>query len=197
MGDDEGALQYLGAPEEVVRATEARYADQARTDFATYLRDTLHYNQRSGGRYNAPGEFGLLYTASDEATAWAELHARFLREGLPGLPRTMGLLRLVLHRGQFADFNEPRTCEAWGVDVATLTADVPTAVQQDTCWRLGRDLRAVADFLKAPSARATGDNVPLFVRGRADADFAFDLSSAEPHRPTPVPPRQVSHEAWD
>lgn len=74
------------------RAVDSKYADQARNNPDRYVAQTLFYNQGSGGRYNAPGEFGALYTASDEYTAWAEFHARLLREGVPGLPPTMGLI---------------------------------------------------------------------------------------------------------
>ena len=75
-----------------VRIVEVQYAEYADLDFVEYVRTTLQHNQRAGGRFNPPNEFGVLYAASDEATAWAELHARFKREGLTGLPSFMGRL---------------------------------------------------------------------------------------------------------
>jgi hypothetical protein len=94
------ALEELDVPFSCVRALESTYAAQALADFERYVRRTLHFSQRLGGRFNPPCEFGALYTASDESTALAELHARFEREGIPGLPPTMGILRIVVDRGR-------------------------------------------------------------------------------------------------
>jgi RES domain-containing protein len=78
-------LEDVGAAVTCVRALESTYATQARADFERYVRRTLHFSQRLGGRFNPPCEFGAIYTASDEATAWAELHARFIARA-SGLP---------------------------------------------------------------------------------------------------------------
>lgn len=192
-----GGLEYIGLAETFVRVAEGRYAEQALNDFPTYVRTTLSHNLRVGGRYNAPGEFGALYTASDEETSWAELAARFRREGIPGLPPTMGMIRVLVTSGQFANIGEESVRVEWGVDLRAIAAEEPTLAEEEHCHAVGRQLRAVADFLRAPSARAGGQNIPLFVDGRADAELVFDLYSAEPRRSTPVALRQRSEEEWE
>jgi RES domain-containing protein len=195
--DDDLALQFVGFREEFVRVAESVYIDQASYDFPRYLRDTLHYNQRGGGRYNPPGEFGALYTAGDEATAWAELYARYQREGFTGLPPRMGLIRLAIESGKYVDFNDPDARDAWDVDRDTLQADDPTDAQKEACWQLGRDVRAVADFLRAPSARADGDNIPIFVEGRRDPELKMALIAVDTRRESPFAFRQHARESWD
>lgn len=173
------------------------YADHARNDFATYVQRTLAYSQADGGRYNPPGEFGAIYTASDEATAWRELHARFAREGIHGLPRQWGLLRILVTDGKFADIRDPAVCLAWGVDPAALIAADPSPAQQEACWQLARDVRAVADFLRAPSARGDGENIPLFIGARPTATLAFRLSGVDTTRTTPDYLWQRPQESWE
>ncbi len=190
-------LSYVGAPDEVFRAVDPKYADQARQNTNVYLTRTLGFNQRSGGRYNAPGEFGALYTASDEATAWSELHARFLREGVQGLPPRMGMIRITIRSGQYADFGDAHVRDLWDVQLSVLQAESPTQQQQEECWRIGREVRVVADFLAAPSARAAGTNIPLFVAGREGSELVFDIAHADSARPTPVELRQSPTEVWE
>jgi hypothetical protein len=77
----EQGLTWVGRPLEVVRILDSVYLDQARNDFLGYVRGTLAVSQSLGGRFNPPGEFGALYTAGDEATAWEEVAARYRRQG--------------------------------------------------------------------------------------------------------------------
>lgn len=195
--DGEGGLEYVGLAETFVRVLEGRYAEQARHDFARYVRTTLLHNMRVGGRFNAPGEFGALYTASDEATAWHELAARYRREGIPGLPPTMGMIRVLVTSGRFVDLADASVRADWGVELHTITAMRPTLREEAQCHEVGRHVRAVADFLRAPSARAAGENIPLFVDGRPDAELAMELWSTESRRATPEPLRQRAAEEWD
>lgn len=190
-------LTLVGAAEEVVRTTDPIYAEQARNDFAKYLRTTLHYSQLGGGRFNAPGEFGALYTASNEDTAWAELHARYFREGIDGLPAYMGLIRLLLTQGAFVDFGQEHACTAWQVNAVALRSESPSPEEQQVCWDLARRVRALADFLRSPSARGEGDNVPLFVDGRTDTELELELISVATQRDTPAHFRQAPTESWD
>jgi RES domain-containing protein len=187
-------ITFIGDPQEVVRTTDGRYLDQARADFGLYVHQTLAANQAFGGRYNPPGEFGALYTASDEDTAWAEIAARFRREGIPGLPPEMGLLRIVIREGRYVDHTDADVQRAWDVDPAVLEASDPTGDQRDACHAIGRAVRAVADFLLAPSAREDGANIPLFV-DREGGGLVIDLASASTARP-PGHLAQVSREPW-
>ncbi|WP_353268092.1 RES family NAD+ phosphorylase [Gemmatimonas sp.] len=194
---DELKRQPVGYPEEFFRTVDPKYADAARNDFAVYLQRTLFFNQRSGGRYNPPGEFGVLYTASDEETAWAELHARFLREGASGLPSTMGLLRILVTQGLYVDFADEESREAWDVSLAVLQSEEPTADEREACWELARRLRPVADFFRAPSARADGANIPLFIAGREAGELEIELAGASDRATVPVYFRQQPTESWD
>jgi RES domain-containing protein len=190
-------LRFVGYAEEVVRAVDSKYADHARIDPRGYVQRTLSYNAQSGGRYNAPGEFGALYTASDEPTAWAELHARMRREGLPGLPPVMGLIRLTIVSGEYVVFNDDEAQDAWDISREAIQSEEPTPEQREACWRLGRAVRVVADFLRAPSGRADGDNIPLFIGERSRGDFRYEISATDVVRATPIDLRALARESWD
>jgi RES domain-containing protein len=189
-----GGLTLVGAPLEVTRTADPRFVDQARANFAEYVHRTLQASMGVGGRYNAPGAFGALYCASDEATAWAEVAARYRREGIPGLPPAMGVLRLLITDGRYADLTDPDVVAAWGFDAAALHADAPSDAQRAECHRVGAAVRAVADFLTAPSARAGGQNVPLFP-DREGGELLMRLQQARAATPPPHL-QQRSREAW-
>jgi RES domain-containing protein len=170
------------------------YVDEARHDFPTYLRQTLSASQAQGGRFNPPREFGALYTSADEETAWIEVAARYQREGIDGLPPDMGVLRLVVAAGRYADVTTDEGCAAWDVSHAALAESEPDEGQADVCWQLARAVRAVADAILAPSARAEGANMPLFP-DRDASELALELQAVS-HRAVPDRFLQRSHEAW-
>lgn len=62
------AVEELEVPFSCVRTLESTYAAKSRADFERYVRRTLQFSQRLGGRFNPPCEFGALKTASDEST---------------------------------------------------------------------------------------------------------------------------------
>jgi RES domain-containing protein len=159
---DSFGLTPVGSPFEVVRVLEVGYLDQARHNFEMYVSQTLAGSQRAGGRYNPSNEFGAIYTASDAETAWEELAARMGRQGVTSLPPDLGMLTVVISNGLYADLTDETDRIAWDVTHEELVVDVPTDAQRERCLQLGRAVRAVADFLIAPSARGEGDNVPLF-----------------------------------
>jgi len=111
FGDDIGemGLTWVGRPMEVVRVLESVYFDQAQHDFDKYVHRTLAASQAAGGRFNPPGEFGALYTASDTDTAWEEVAARFRRQGVSALPPEMGLLGLLITVGRYANLSDVDT----------------------------------------------------------------------------------------
>lgn len=196
MSDDreEDGLTFVGAPMDVVRAVDLRFLDQARLNFADYVTRTLLANMACGGRYNAPCSFGALYCANDEGTAWAELAARFAREGIPGLPPSMGLLRIQIRDGRYADLTDGDVAALWECDRDALTATTPTTEQLDRCRSIGASVRSVGDFLVAPSARAEGENIALFPH-REHTGLMWELIGA---RASAVPDAYVQHptEAW-
>ena len=170
------------------------HVDEARHDFSAYLRQTLSGSQRQGGRFNPPGEFGALYTSADEETAWFEVAARYEREGIDGLPPDMGVLRLVVHAGRYADVTTEDGCAAWDVSHAALADPDPDARDIESCWVLARAVRAVADAILAPSARADGVNMPLFP-DRDEGELALELQAVS-DRAVPDRLLQRSNESW-
>lgn len=190
----DAGITFVSLPIEVVRTTDRTYVDEARVDFPGYVRRTLAANQTFGGRYNPAGEFGALYAASDEHTAWEGVAARFRREGIPGLPLDMALLHIVIGAGRFVDLTDREVQRLWDVDPTALDAAEPTPAQRDACHAVGRTVRAVADFLRAPSARSDGANVPLFV-DRERSGLVMELSTVSHSRP-PAHLMQAAREAW-
>jgi len=136
----ETGVTFVGAPIEVVRTTDTKYLDQARSDFVDYVHKTLAASQANGGRYNPPGEFSGRCTP----------HA--------------------------------------------LSAAAPTPGERNACHEVGRRVRVIADFLQAPSARATGANVPLFP-DREGSTLRYALAAAREARP-PDHFLQTSRETW-
>lgn len=187
-------LTFVGAPLELVRVTDPVYADQARTDWRDYLRKTLAATQSSGGRFNPRGEFGAIYTSEDEATAWEETASRFRRQGIEGLSPEMRLLRMIVMAGRYADFTDSGVRRDWGVSLGTLRSPVPTGTEEDICWDLAREVRAVADFLQSPSARGPGSNIPLYP-DREFSGLEVDFSAVLEGR-VPAPLRQRPEEQW-
>lgn len=191
---EEQGVTWVGRPMELVRALDPVYLDEARSEFGQYLQKTLAASQRAGGRFNTPGEFGVLYTASDEDTAWEEIAARYGREGVPGLPPRMGMIGLLILSGRYADLTEEETARSWGVDLEDLSAPAPTDAQREKCWAIGRAARAVADFLQTRSARAGGANVPLFP-DREQSELRYELQYFSERLP-PEHLRQNTEERW-
>lgn len=189
------ALTRVGAPLEVVRIVHGSRLDEARFDFPGYLTSTLAASRAFGGRFNPPGEFGAIYTALDEETAWAEVVSRFGREGIDGLPPDMGVLRIAVRAGSYADLTTAAAWRAWSITRDDLTADDSSNARRDACWRIGRAVRAVADALQVPSARTSGANMPLFP-DREHSALEVDLRTA---RARGVPKRyaQRAREEWD
>jgi RES domain-containing protein len=179
---------------EVVRVLDSLYLDQAQNEFGKYVEGTLLANQAVGGRFNPPGEFGSLYCAGDEETAWEEAAARFRRQGVPNLPPDMGVIRILITVGRFADLMVQQTRDLWEVSEVALKAENPTPAQRQACWAIGRAVRAVGDFLRSPSARSGGANVPLFP-DRVGRELRMELSYAA-RRPVPAHLVQTTSEPW-
>ena len=98
-----------------------------------------------------------------------------MRQGISSLPLEMGMLTLVISNGLYADLTDETDRTAWDIAHEDIIAESPTDAQWEQCLQLGRAVRAVADFLIAPSARGEGDNVPLFpdrLGGELDVQLA-------------------------
>lgn len=190
----EQGLTCVGRPLEVVRILNSHYLDQARGDFPGYIRSTLAVSQSVGGRFNPPGEFGAVYTASDEETSWQEVAARFRLQGVPNLPPDMGIIGILITVGRFVDLADASTRSLWDISESALTSNDPSTEERQACWTVSRAVRAVADFLQSPSARAVGENIPLYP-DREGGDLRMELQFAN-RREVPPSLRQVAEESW-
>ncbi len=187
-------LNFVGSPVTLYRTTSALHADQARNDWDTYVSATLAASQGKGGRFNPKGEFGALYTADDDTTAWEEVAARYRRDGVPGLPATMQLLQIVVAAGRYADLRESEVRGDFQVTLEVLKDEDPTDEQKEICWGVARAVRAMADFLTSPSARAGGNNVPLYP-DRTDSELHCTFAAAFGGQ-VPVHLAQHPTESW-
>jgi RES domain-containing protein len=190
---DPDPTQIVGSPEEVVRLTPQRYMAGAVTDFSAYVTSTVTASMHSGGRYNPQCEFGAVYCADAEETAWREVQARLAREGVVGLPEEMAILRILVKSGMFANFHDDDVCAAWDTVPAQLVSDDPADTER--LHDLGRQIRVVADFIAAPSARREGGTNYAFFPDRRDSMLEWTLISASVE-PTPVHLQQQSREGW-
>jgi RES domain-containing protein len=170
-------LSFVGSPITLYRTTSALHADQARNNWDAYVCATLAGSQGEGGRFNPKGEFGALYTADDDTTVWHEVAARYKRDGVPGLPATMHLLHIVVAAGRYADLRESEVRDDFRATLEVLKDEDPTEEQKEICWGVARVVRAVADFLISPSARAAGNNVPLYP-DRTDSELHCTFAAA-------------------
>jgi RES domain-containing protein len=194
LGERDDEIGFVGSPVTLYRTTEARYADQARLDWNAYASATLAGSQGAGGRFNPKGEFGAVYTADDEATAWEEAGSRFTREGVRGLPATMQLLTIVVVTGRYADFRIRSVCDDFEVTPEALSTETPTEDDKESCWRVARAVRALADFLASPSARGPGSNIPLY-SDRPDSELRATFAGALAGR-VPAHLVQSASESW-
>lgn len=193
-GDETTGLRYIGSPVEFFRLTDGVYADQALAEWETYVHRTLQASMAVGGRFNISCEFGALYTASDEETAWLEIAARFEREGVRGLPPRMGLLRIAVLAGRYVDLTSAAARAYWELPLETLMAQAPSRDEEEACRRTGAAIRVLADFLQAPSARGPGRNVPIFA-DREHGGLRMSLASVV-RRDPPAALRQRARETW-
>ena len=187
--------QFVGAAIEIFRAVQQKYADAARNNFTAYVAATLAASARAGGRHNPTGEFGAIYCADSTATMWLEVAARFRREGIPGLPPEMAVIRVVVTEGILVDLTDPAVREIWSVDEEWLVAEDPSSAQKHDCHVVARAGRVLADFLAAPSARdRSGTNYAVFA-DRPESQLRWDVVSVRSEMPPPFL-RQKDDEAW-
>jgi len=84
---------------------------------------------QSGGRYNAPGAFSLLYTANSRITAFKETQALFDTEDgqLQDVPRNPELvLTLELTLLCVLDLTDPNLCAELGTSAEELISTMPS-----------------------------------------------------------------------
>lgn len=96
--------------------------------------------------------------------------------------------------GRYADLCEGAVRNDFEVTLEALQSENPTQEQKEACWIVGRAIRALADFLMSPSARAAGSNVPLYA-DRPESELQSSFSAALPGR-VPAHLAQHTEESW-
>lgn len=141
------------------------------TDLAT----TLSQNQRGGGRFNPPGEFGAIYVAVERETVLRELARQAALLGFAVdelLPRTM--LRLRLHVRRVLDLTDEDVCHAWGLAGSDLSQ-----TPHDDCWEIARAARRSGyEAVRFRSAAGNGVCLAVFM-DRFSPGSSLDVESAE------------------
>lgn len=123
---------------------------------------------RASGRWNRPGRYGCLYTATSRGGAVAEWQ-RYVERAGPGTDRRpRDVVSIVVRVRPVADFTDHTFCRRFGVTLAQLTGDADA--DWEACRTLADVLRAERyRALHAPSAALTGTaNLIIYLEGAAD-----------------------------
>jgi RES domain-containing protein len=114
---------------------------------------------KAGGRWNPKGEYGVLYTASDEETAVAELHRLGQRQGLnldDLAPRDLVSIRASLSK--VLDLTDKKILEEIGISKDEIVSnDISVCLEVS---RLAH--RAGFEAVLAPSATKKGSILVVF-----------------------------------
>lgn len=159
-----------GPAAEGFHGTVYRQCAPGHTDLATTLAQNRH-----GGRFNPPGEFGAIYVAVERDTALHELARQAALLGFAVdelLPRTM--LRLRLHVRRVLDLTDETVCNAWGLPGTDMSQ-----LLHDDCWEIARAARR-SGYEAIRFCSATGSGVCLAVfMDRFSPGSSLDVEDAD------------------
>ncbi|MFQ5853941.1 MAG: RES family NAD+ phosphorylase, partial [Candidatus Binatia bacterium] len=114
---------------------------------------------KAGGRWNPPGEYGVLYTALDEETVKAELERLAERQGLTLddlAPRD--LVSIEVSVSKVLDLTDNKTLEQIGVGENEIVGN-----DVSLCLEISRRARrAIFEAILAPSATGKGPILVIF-----------------------------------
>jgi hypothetical protein len=108
------------------------------------------------------------------------------------LPPEIGLIRIVITEGRYADLMDSTTREVWELDRSVLVRTTSDA--HAVCQERARAIRVRADFIQAPSAQVSGINYALFP-DRIDSALDMSLQSAQ-REEVPEHLKQSQKEDW-
>lgn len=128
----------------------------------------------TGGRWNPPGSFAVLYLGADPSTVVAEFHRLARRQGVDPtsfLPRTFFRYDVALHR--LLDVRDNRSQAELGLNQAALVSDDLTRCQAvgEAAFAAGRE------GVLAPSAAGSGDVIAVFLERLDPRSFVRDVES--------------------
>jgi RES domain-containing protein len=140
-------VQLVGFEGLVYRCLPAKYASVVLSTVGSF---------KFGGRYNAQGEFGVLYTSDHPETCRAE-RLRLVKE--QELLKNHVIAGITLRCTRVLDLTDPTIRRALGVSKKDLVGDSLTLTQ--TLGHLAKGLGMEA--LRVPSAAGAGANVVVYV----------------------------------
>lgn len=137
-------------------ATIEANAPRTPADLAAYLDHALAHTLETGGRFNAPGDFGALYLSLDAGTPKRESDA----------PEV--ILELDAQLSAVLDVGRPEALRKYG-----LTRDEVCGGDHGPCRRAGRAIRDDGyEAVRYPSAVGDGVNLAVFWdRRRSDSSL--------------------------
>src|SRR4051812_5137296 len=97
----------------IYHATPPEGAERAERDFDAFLRASLESNEREGGRFNPPCEFGAVYFSLDAHTPERELEKVAARDGAPPKPSVVLVAEARFER--VLDLRDAEAVAAWGL----------------------------------------------------------------------------------
>lgn len=149
MAGEAGASDFEG---EVFRHTSPQYAEISM--------DLLAHTERTGYRFNPPGEFGAIYLSLDRDTAVRELRRLAAYNDLPLsalMPRNLIIARVRLQRVL-------NLCADEGRRTYAITQEELEASDWSACQAVARRARSHGyEAIHYPSATGAGENLALFL----------------------------------
>lgn len=137
--------------------------------------------RRSGGRWNPPASFPVVYTATDVATVDRELARSARRAGLSihkMSPRRLATIAVRLTR--VLDLTQREVLDALGSSTAALIDEDPTLSQ-----RIGEAAHHLGyEAILAPSATGNGIVLAIFMDNRASTSVVELVHVRDDHIPT-------------
>src|SRR5215207_4276321 len=105
----------------VYHAAPPEGAERAQRDFEGFLRESLRSNERDGGRFNPPCEFGAVYFSLDPETPVREVEKAAEREG--ERPKPLVVLVAEARLGRVLDLRDPESVARWGLHPEDLCGE--------------------------------------------------------------------------
>jgi RES domain-containing protein len=149
MAGEAGASDFEG---EVFRHTSPLHAEISLS--------LLAHTERTGYRFNPPGEFGAIYLALDRDTAVRELRRLAAYHNLPVsalMPRKLIIARVRLQRVL-------NLCTEEGRQAHAVTREELESPDWSACQAVARRARSHGyEAIHYPSATGAGENLALFL----------------------------------
>lgn len=158
MGQDRLTFATIDRGGEYLRVADPRWPNPLDPSFA----------QVSGGRWNAPGSFPVLYLNADVATARSNVDRRFA--DLPYGPTDLRterrpiLVSTVVPQNAYVDVLTDDGCIAAGLPLSYPADDQGREIPHKTCQRIGRNAKqqALPGIACRSAARPTGEELAWF-----------------------------------